>query len=142
MKAQNRIQSISKIYVVFSAFSLFSVSIMAFFSPQAVMDLVQVQLNNTDAYSSIRGVYGGVGFALVIGLLYHMRRHLQEAVGFLGLFWGLYAASRFTTIITEGALGAFGNRWLMIESSMCVIAFVLLLVNRRAVARKTRFVNA
>lgn len=132
MKTQNRLRILSNIYVLLSAFSLLSVGVMAFFNPQAVMDLVQVKLPNTDAYSSIRGVYGGVGFTLVIALLYTLRKSVQQSLAFLAIFWGFYAVSRFLTILTEGALGEFGTRWLGIETFFCAAACTLLLLNRRA----------
>lgn len=117
-------------FIVLSAFSLLSVSLMAFNDPQAVMNLVQVQLNNNDAYSSIRGVYGGVGLALFISLIYFAIKDKIKGLSFLGLLWGLYAISRLMTIFKEGALGDFGKQWLIIETSFCIIAIVLLLFNR------------
>lgn len=95
------------------------------------MDLVGVKLPNTDAFSSIRGVYGGVGLTLFIVLLYALRKNLQEGLGLLALLWGLYALSRIITIFNEGALGDFGTRWLTIESSFFVFALVLFFLNRR-----------
>lgn len=89
---------------------------MAFANPQSVMDLVQVRLNNNDAFSSIRGVYGGVGLTLVITLIYLMLKEVQKGVAFLCLLWGCYAVSRIITIVAEGPLGAFGKQWLVIES--------------------------
>ncbi|MEJ8803899.1 DUF4345 family protein, partial [Pontibacter sp. H249] len=64
MKKKRLVNLASKGFILLSALSLLSVSVMAFASPQSVMDLVNVQLNNTDAFSSIRGVYGGVGMTL------------------------------------------------------------------------------
>ncbi len=135
MKSQKVILLISKVYVLLSAFSLLSVSIMAFQNPQAVMDLVAVKLTNPDAYSSIRGVYGGVGVTIFISLLYTMRKNLLESLGLLTIFWGLYAVSRIMTIFNEGRLGAFGNQWLMIEVFFCGLAVLLLLLNRRTSAK-------
>ncbi len=120
-------------FILLSAFSFLSVSVMAFASPQAVMDLVQVKLTNTDAFSSIRGVYGGVGMALVITLLYLMVKSPTQGLALLSLIWGMYALSRIVTIFSEGALGAFGTQWLTIESLFFTIAVVLLwLVSRKA----------
>ena len=76
MKSHSIIRVLSKGFVLLSALSVLSVSIMAFQNPQAVMDLVSVKLNNTDAYSSIRGVYGGVGVTIFISLLYTMFKKL------------------------------------------------------------------
>lgn len=132
MNTQKRLRLLSKIYVGLSGVSLLSVSLMAFFSPQAVMDLVQVKLTNNDAFSSIRGVYGGVGLALFVSLLYLLRKNVQEALGFLSLFWGLYAVSRLVTIANEGTLGAFGNQWLGVESLFSLAAILLLWLNHRA----------
>ena len=106
---------LSKGFIIVSALSLLSVSIMAINNPQAVMDLVQVQLTNTDAISSIRGVYGGVGLTIFISLMYLFKSNIKLALAFLSILWGTYAASRIITIFTEGTLGAFGTRWLTIE---------------------------
>jgi hypothetical protein len=109
-----------------SALSLIMVSGMAFFSPQAVMDLVAVKLPNTDAFSSIRGVYGGVGFTLFISLMYLMRTNLVHGLAFLSLLWGFYALSRIITVFVEGTLGNFGTQWLYIESLFFIVAISLL----------------
>ncbi|SFX94780.1 DUF4345 domain-containing protein [Cytophaga hutchinsonii] len=120
----------SKGFILFSALSLLTLSILAFNDPQAVMDLVQVNLPNTDAYSSIRGVYGGVGLTICISLLYLLRRDVQLGLAFLSLLWGLYALSRIITIQIEGSLGNFGSQWLVIESVLFVIGFTLYLLNK------------
>jgi hypothetical protein len=98
---------------------------MAFLNPQAVMDLVQTKLLNTDAYSSIRGVYGGVGLCLVIHLIYLLTKNVKMALGFLCMLWGFYALSRAITILADGPLGSFGNQWIVIESGFFIIALVL-----------------
>lgn len=121
----------SKAFVVISALSLLSVSLMAFYSPQMVMDLVQVNLNNNDALSSIRGVYGGVGFTVIITLIYLLVKDINKALLFLTLFWGAYAISRILTIIIDGKLGAFGNQWLVIEIVFFVIALTLSFSNSK-----------
>ncbi|PKV75996.1 DUF4345 domain-containing protein [Pontibacter ramchanderi] len=133
MKTQRTVTLASKGFILLSALSLLSVSLMAFANPQAVMDLVQVQLNNTDAFSSIRGVYGGVGMTLFLSLIYLMWRDTQSGLLFLCLLWGFYALSRTITIFAEGALGDFGNQWLLIESVFFVLALGLALVNRKAI---------
>ena len=58
MKQKKSVLIASRVFILLSALSLLSVSLMAFANPQSVMDLVQVQLSNNDAFSSIRGVYG------------------------------------------------------------------------------------
>lgn len=133
MKTQQILHLASKGFILLSALSLLSVSVMAFSDPQSVMDLVQVQLNNTDAFSSIRGVYGGVGLALFISLLYLMLHDTRKGLAFLCLLWGFYALSRTITIFTEGALGDFGNQWLMTETVLFVLAVVLVTVYKKPV---------
>ncbi len=110
------------ILIGLTAAGILMVSIMAFINPQSVMDLVGVTLPNTDAYSSIRGVYGGAGLAIVIGLLYLALTNPQTGVVFVALICGLYALSRTITIFVDGNLGEFGLQWLKIESSMCLLA--------------------
>ncbi|WP_373522740.1 DUF4345 domain-containing protein [Aquiflexum sp.] len=117
---------LSRIFILFSGLALLSVSLMALISPQSVMDLVQVQLPNTDAFSSIRGVYGGVGMALFLSLIYLMIKNPIQGLGFLVMLWGFYAISRIMTIVIEGELGEFGNQWLMIETILFIIALGLL----------------
>jgi hypothetical protein len=131
MNTQKWINNASKGFILLSAFSLFSVSLMAFWNPQSVMDLVQVQLTNTDALSSIRGVYGGVGLTLVISLLYLVRTDVQKGLLFLCLLWGLYAACRMITLFADGSLGAFGQQWLVIESVFFCLAVSLAVLQKK-----------
>lgn len=128
---------ISKGFIVLSALSFLSVSLMAFVNPQSVMDLVAVKLSNTDAVSSIRGVYGGVGLTLFIVLLYTMLKNVREGLGLLMLLWGFYAASRLITIANEGSLGAFGQKWLTIETVFFVVSVILFLIESRKSERQT-----
>jgi hypothetical protein len=121
----------SKGFILLSAISFLSVSLMAFYNPQSVMDLVNVQLQNNDAYSSIRGVYGGVGLALFISLIYSMQKNRLQGLGLLCLLWGFYSFSRIFTIYNEGALGSFGYQWLLIESIFFIVSFALYIINRR-----------
>lgn len=136
MKTNRLIPIASNCFIVLSALSLLSVSIMAFHNPQAVMDLVQVKLTNNDAYSSIRGVYGGVGITICISLFYLLKNNVKLGLLFLSMLWGFYACSRITTIIIEGTLGSFGSQWLMIESLLFLIGFTLYSFNRSLTTAK------
>ncbi len=98
---------------------------MAFYNPQAVMDLVAVKLNNTDAFSSIRGVYGGAALAMVIFLVSTIKQQQKTALFFLSLLWGLYAFSRAVTILVDGPLGNFGTQWIITETILFSIAILL-----------------
>lgn len=131
------INAASIVFILFSASSLLMVSLMAITNPQSVMDLVQVQLPNTDAYSSIRGIYGGVGLVIITQLIYLLVKDRKKALAFLSLFWGAYAASRLITIVAEGSLGAFGSQWLMIESVFCVLSVVLYTLYRKPQPART-----
>jgi len=112
-------------FITLSVLSILSVSVMAFIDPQKVMDLVQVKLTNNDAYSSIRGVFGGVGFTLVVVLLMLSKQRLSYGLWMLALLWGMYSLSRIITIAIEGPLGSFGKQWIVIETSFSIIAIVL-----------------
>ena len=130
MKKQKLLQVLSVILVLFSAFSILMVSLMAMLDPQKVMDLVNVKLTNNDAFSSIRGVYGGVGFTIVCALLYLALKDVRKGLVFISLLWGCYAASRVITLLVEGPLGSFGTQWLTIETTLFVVALTLLLFNQ------------
>ncbi|WP_138992794.1 DUF4345 domain-containing protein [Larkinella sp. C7] len=134
MQTQTIVKRAAQGFILLSALALLSVSIMAFANPQSVMDLVHVQLTNTDAFSSIRGVYGGVGLTLFISLIYLMLNDVNKGLAFLCLLWGFYAISRTITVFAEGALGDFGRQWLVTESVFFVIALVLLRANSRTTA--------
>lgn len=125
----------AKGFILLSALCLVSVSLQAFYDPQDVMNLVKVNLPNTDAASSIRGVYGGVGMALCISLVYLMISDVSKGLAFLILLWGFYALSRTITIFSEGALGDFGRLWLCIETSFFFIALALFVAYRRLPAK-------
>jgi hypothetical protein len=131
MKKQKLLQVLSVILVLFSAFSVLLVSIMAMLDPQKVMDLVSVKLTNNDAFSSIRGVYGGVGLTIVSSLLYLALKDVRKGLAFICLLWGCYAASRIITLLVEGPLGPFGKQWLTIETALFAMATTLLLLHDR-----------
>lgn len=129
MKTNTLISIASKGFIILSALSLLSVSIMALNNPQSVMDLVQIYLPNNDAYSSIRGIYGGVGLTICISLIYLLKKNVQEGLAFLSILWGMYALSRILTIFIEGSLGDFGTQWLTIESILFILGISLLILN-------------
>lgn len=131
MNAQKVIKISSQIYIGFSILSLAYVSLLSLYSPQATMDLVSTPLPNTDAISSIRGIYGGVGIVITVSLIYLLLKDIRKALLFLLLFWFAYAISRLITIKVDGALGDFGTQWLIIESFLGSIALILLLVSKK-----------
>lgn len=128
---QNIVKFSSKGLILFSGLSIVMVSAMAINDPQAVMDLVNVKLTNTDAYSSIRGVYGGVGLTIFATLLYLALKDYKKGLVFTSILWGSYALSRMLTIGMEGSLGAFGNQWLVIETILCSLSLLLLMATLR-----------
>lgn len=129
------------VVIAFNALGVLMVSLQAFVSPQSVMDLVGVQLNNTDAFSSIRGVYGGIGLLIFIQLIYLAFKNAKQGLALVALFGGLYAISRIMTIFMEGQLGDFGQKWLVIEASLCGLALLLLLFHAR-VSKKADLARA
>jgi len=131
MKKEKLLLRLSTALVLISAFSILSVSLLAFYNPQAVMDLVATKLPNNDAASSIRGVFGGVGLTIVVCLLYSFRQNVQQSLGLLSIFWSLYALSRIITIYAEGKLGGFGTQWLIIETCFSVMAVALWVLVRK-----------
>lgn len=131
------INIVSAVFIAFSAFSLLMVSLMAIANPQSVMDLVQVKLPNNDSYSSIRGIYGGVGLVIIVQLVYLLVKDRKKALAFLSLFWGAYALSRLITIMAEGPLGDFGSQWLKIESVFCILSIILYTLYRKPEIKRT-----
>lgn len=125
MNAKKILSALSIVLIGLTATGIVMVSAMAFINPQSVMDLVNVQLPNNDAYSSIRGVYGGAGLTLCIALAYLAVKDSKLGLLFVALLCGLYALSRLVTIFSEGTLGAFGQQWLLIEGVMCMLALLL-----------------
>lgn len=128
MKNQKTAQLLGRIFIGLCIFSLCSVSLMAMFNPQSVMDLVQVQLTNTDAVSSVRGVYGGVGITIIIALVYLLINDVRKGVLFLTIMWGFYALSRFITLLNEGSLGSFGSSWMKVEAFLCLLGLILIFI--------------
>jgi len=131
MNAQKMIKACSRAYIGFSILSLAYVSILSFWNPQATMNLVSTQLPNTDAISSIRGIYGGIGLLIAFLLVYLLLNDIAKALFFLLLFWAAYAISRLVTIWADGPLGSFGSKWLIIESTFSILAFLLLILYTR-----------
>lgn len=136
----NRIVNVLSVsIIVLTATGILMVSIMAFINPQSVMDLVGVTLPNTDAYSSIRGVYGGAGLAIFTALLYLVFTNKQTGLLFVALICGLYALSRTVTIFVEGNLGEFGMQWLKIESIMCILALIIYSLHTKSQRHKQAY---
>jgi len=131
MNTQKITKISSQIYIGFSIFSIAYVSILSIYNPQGTMDLVATQLSNTDAISSIRGIYGGVGLVICLSLVHLLLKDEKKALIFLSLFWLAYSISRLITILVDGPLGEFGSQWLVIESTLGILALVLLLFYRR-----------
>jgi len=131
MKKSTFLRAMAIGMVAVSALSILMVSAMAFTNPQSVMDLVGVRLPNSDALSSIRGIYGGAGLTIVIMLIYLAIRNLREALGLLALLWGFYALSRGITHFAEGPLGDFGMLWIHVEGLLCGLSLILLMTLRR-----------
>jgi hypothetical protein len=125
MNGKKMLRYLTVALIGLTASGILMVSLMAFINPQSVMDLVQVKLANNDAYSSIRGVYGGAGMTLVIALIYLTFRDQMLGLLLVFLLCGFYALSRMTTIMVEGQLGAFGQQWLIIESALCLMAILI-----------------
>lgn len=117
--------------VAVSALGTLSVSLMALLDPKGVMALVHTPLDNTDAYSSVRGVFGGVGITLAAIMVWVFRRDRTAALGFIALFWGNYALCRALTIAMDGPLGDFGSQWIGIETTLAVCALVVYMLRRR-----------
>jgi len=131
MKQQKTTILLSKIYIIFSILSLAYVSLMSLINPQATMDLISTSLDNTDAISSIRGIYGGVGLVITVSLIYLLTTDPFKALIFLACFWYAYAMFRLITIWVDGPLGDFGSQWLVIESSMSLIAVAFIFYLRK-----------
>jgi hypothetical protein len=142
MKKHKLLRFTSAGLIGFSAFAILMVSVMAFQNPQKVMDLVQVNLPNNDAFSSIRGVYGGVGLTIFITLVYLAFKDHTKGLAFASILWGSYALSRLMTISIEGPLGAFGTQWLYTESFLCIASVVLLIIRVKLQEKEATLVAA
>lgn len=131
MKKEITIRMSNVLYVGTSILGLASVSILSLIDPQSTMDLVNVKLDNTDAISSIRGIYGGVGISIISGLSYLLMTKIILAIRFLTMFWFSYASSRLITMVVDGPLGDFGNQWISIESAFGILGLILLIIDKR-----------
>lgn len=83
MKTTKIVTVCSRVYIGFSILSLGYVALLSLFSPQATMNLVATPLPNTDAISSIRGIYGGVGLVITVQLIYLLIKDMRKALVFL-----------------------------------------------------------
>lgn len=130
MNTVKSIKFANYLYTGISLLGILSVSLLSLVNPQSTMDLVNVNLNNTDAISSIRGIYGGLGMAIISGLTYLSIKNISQVTAFLTLFWFSYVVSRFITMLVDGPLGDFGKQWIIIEGVMFLGGSVLVLMNR------------
>lgn len=119
------IKTSTHLLLAVSILGLSYVTALAWWSPAQVMALVNVSLPNTDALSSIRGIYGGVGTCVLLVMAYLWKNNLPLAIRLLAAFWLLYALARTITWWVDGPLGDFGKLWLIIEASLGSLALVL-----------------
>lgn len=131
MHIQKTITVSSTIFIGLSIISIGYVSVLSLLNPQATMAMVNTSLNNTDAISSIRGIYGGVGMVITSCLIYLLLKDIKKGLTFLCLFWSAYAFSRIITLLIDGPLGDFGTQWLIIESAQGMLALTLLLLHKK-----------
>ncbi|WP_025763101.1 DUF4345 domain-containing protein [Dyadobacter tibetensis] len=131
MTTNNLWKRLHMLYFFVSILGLASVSIISILDPQQTMDLVQVKLENTDAISSIRGIYGGVGCTIIVGLIYLQRQLPFLALAFLTMFWSSYALSRYLTMAIDGPLQDFGNQWVLIETILAVLGLGLVMAQSK-----------
>ncbi|MDX1650889.1 MAG: DUF4345 domain-containing protein [Brumimicrobium sp.] len=135
---KNLVLVISKSYIGLCLLSLAYLSVFALIDPRGTMELVNTPLENNDAISSIRGVFGGVGTTICLSLLVLLRKKKYlEILKFLAVFWLLYAFSRLITLLSDGPLGAFGNQWIMIESFFGIFALLLYYFQSKAQLKNT-----
>ncbi|AEE53025.1 DUF4345 domain-containing protein [Haliscomenobacter hydrossis] len=132
IKRETVLRFVTIFIIALNALGVLMISLQAMVNPQSVMDLVGVKLTNTDAYSSIRGVYGGIGLLIFIQLVYLAIKNPKQGLALVALFGGLYAFSRIMTIFMEGELGAFGQQWLIIEATLCLLALTVLALRLRS----------
>jgi hypothetical protein len=131
-KSMSTSKFVTHFYLGLSFLGLLMVSLMSIHNPQATMDLVQVKLDNNDAISSIRGIYGGVGLSILVSLVYgYFKLGLRVLLAFFTMFWGFYALSRLLTLTINGPLASFGQQWLITESFLCIVGVALLWVNTK-----------
>ncbi|HWJ29652.1 MAG TPA: DUF4345 family protein [Flavisolibacter sp.] len=125
---QIRIINISTILLVsFSATAILMASIMIFFHHQRVMNVLKVNLPGAYTRSFMLALYGIVGLAAGLSMIYIFIKNQRKGLSFLTLLWGFYAASRLMTILFNGSLNDFG-RWLFIDSMLFMVSVVLLLM--------------
>ncbi len=131
MKTQSFALKGARIYMIFSILCLLSVSILSICSPQSTMNLVATPLPNNDAISSIRAIYGGVGMLICFTLYYLLRNDLLKGILFLVLFWWVYSLSRLITLMADGPLGSFGNKWMITEALLGMAGFLFFIRLRK-----------
>jgi succinate-acetate transporter protein len=124
------IKATSHFILSVSVLGLAYVCALAWWNPQHVMALANVDLTNTDAISSIRGIYGGAGTFVVSIIIYFWRKKISLALTVLGAFWLLYAFARVVTWAVDGPMGDFGNQWLIIEFVLGSTALALSVMQR------------
>ncbi|ASZ13691.1 DUF4345 domain-containing protein [Chitinophaga pendula] len=126
-----KIQTITKVFLSLTGIAFLNIAVQAILNPQSIMDLVSVQLDNISARNSIRAYYGGVNLAFAIFLLYGAFKMQREALTLVFLYCSGFVAGRLYSILTEGKPSAFILNWLVIESVLAILSFLLLLKAKR-----------
>nr|WP_287937155.1 DUF4345 domain-containing protein [Algoriphagus sp.] len=130
MKSKQILKKPTQGYVIFSLLIIAYVSLIALLSPRQIMEMMQINLENNDAISSVRGVYGGLGLAITSILIYLLFNHPDWAFRFLVMYWGGHTLSRIITIVADGELGNFGTYWLLIEGLFFISGMAIFCIKK------------
>jgi hypothetical protein len=129
----NKIDLITKIFLGLVGLAFLNVAIQAFINPQAVMDFVEVALNNISAKNSIRAYYGGVNLAIALFLIYGAFKMQKEALIIASLYSGGFVIGRIYSIMAEGMPSKFILTWLCIEGVLTIVSLWLLFLKTKKI---------
>ena len=123
---------VTRIFLILTGLATLNIALQAIADPQAVMNFVDVQLNNVTARNSIRAFYGTVNLAFALFWLYAAFRAQRTGLLLAALYTGGFALGRVLSIGLDGMPGAFALQWLVVESVFGTAAILLLILTTRS----------
>ncbi len=120
-----KIETGIKIFLTLVGLAFLSIAIQALFTPQLVMDNVDIQLTNISAKSSTMGFYGGVNLLLGLYIIYAGFKNQSMGLILAALYGGGFVIGRLLSLIMDGMPNSFVLTWLGVESTLTLIALLL-----------------
>lgn len=122
------VERVARFFLYFLSIAIASIGLMYIFNPDGSMEAAKISILSAEGRTEVRGMYGGLHFALAVYILLSTRAGLQQAALLLvALVFGCVALGRIVGFVFEGEADLYN---LLITSAEIVISSMALVLFR------------